>query len=218
MDSTNGTKELFIFDLDGTLVDAYKAIEQSLNFTRKKLGYSKVSYAAVKKNIGNGDRNFIAVFFPPQDVENALALYRRHHKGALKKYSYLKPYAKVLLLRLKQGKKITAIASNRPAAYTKVIIKAVGIDKYLDYVLCADQINSLKPKPKILYEILKKFKIKKHQAVYVGDMDVDMQTAERAKIEALFIAGGSSSIKDVKKYKNKKVIYSLKDVLKYCRN
>jgi len=36
------SKKIFIFDLDGTLVDAYRAIEDSLNYTRKKLGYPKV--------------------------------------------------------------------------------------------------------------------------------------------------------------------------------
>jgi phosphoglycolate phosphatase-like HAD superfamily hydrolase len=33
-----------IFDLDGTLIDAYQAIEKSLNFTLRSLGYKKVSY------------------------------------------------------------------------------------------------------------------------------------------------------------------------------
>ncbi len=207
-------KKLFIFDLDGTLTDAYRAIEKSLNFTRSKLGYEPVSFNAVKKNIGNGDRNFVAAFFPEQSVDTALALYRAHHKKSLKKYAKMKPYARMLLYNLKRKKKLVALATNRPAYYTNIVLTSLKVKRYFDYVLCADQIKSLKPNPKILHLILKKLKIKKHEAVYSGDMDVDMETAFRAGVDAVFIAGGSSSMKEVSSYKNKKIVYSLRNFLK----
>ena len=90
-------KKLFIFDLDGTLADAYKAIFRSLNYVRAKLGYSPVSFGAAKANVGNGVKAFIESFFPKGKVEAALKLYRAHHKKSLKKYAQPKPYAKMLL-------------------------------------------------------------------------------------------------------------------------
>ncbi|MCP4650456.1 MAG: HAD family hydrolase [PVC group bacterium] len=205
-------KKLFIFDLDGTLVDAYRAIVNSLNFTRKKLGYDPIDYETAKKNIGHGDRPFVDVFFQKHQQEEAVAIYRKHHKAAVKKDSRLKPYAKKLLYYLKQKKKIVAIATNRPARYTDIIIKALGIKKYFDYVLCADEINSWKPKPKILQEVLRWTGVVKSVAVYAGDMGVDMEAAKRAKMDAIFVVGGSSSLKEVKQYKNKTVVHSLKEL------
>ena len=210
-------KKLFIFDLDGTLADAYKAIEKSLNFTRFKLGYELVAFDIVKKNIGNGDKNFVAAFFAKHSVDEALQIYRTHHKKSLKKYARLKPYARMLLYNLKRKKKLVALATNRPEYYTNIVITSLGIKKYFDYVLCADQIKSLKPNPKILNMILKKLKVKKEEAVYAGDMDVDMETARRANIDAVFVTRGSSSLKQVSQYKNKKVIHLLKDFIPlYC--
>lgn len=207
-------KKLFIFDLDGTLVDAYRAIEKSLNFTRRLLKLPPVSYGKIKKNIGRGDKNFVKTFFPGANAKPALEIYREHHKGALKKYARLKPNAKKLLFILKRKHKIVSIASNRPAAYTHIIVKKTGIGKYLDFVLCADEINSLKPKPKIIELILKKFKTNKEDALYAGDMDIDLETAIRAGVDPVFVLGGSSRLSDVAKYSDKKVVRSLTQIAK----
>ena len=207
-------KKLFIFDLDGTLADAYRAIEKSLNFTRLKLGYDTVSFDLVKKNIGYGDKNFIAVFFSKHSVDKALAIYRAHHKKSLKKYAKMKPYARMLLYNLKRKKKLVALATNRPSYYTNIVLTCLRVKKYFDYVLCADEIKSLKPNPKILYLVLKKLKVSKREAVYSGDMDVDMETAKRAEVDAVFIAGVSSSVSYVRSYKNKKIVCSLREFFK----
>ncbi|MCG2712128.1 MAG: HAD family hydrolase, partial [Candidatus Omnitrophica bacterium] len=164
-----------------------------------------------KKNIGNGDKNFVAAFFPKHSVDAATALYRAHHKKSLKKYAKMNPCARMLLYNLKRKKKLVALATNRPACYTDIVLTSLKIKKYFDYVLCADQIKSLKPNPKILHLILKKLKIEKHEAAYSGDMDVDMETAYRARVDAVFINGGSSSTKEVISYKNKKIVYSLRN-------
>ncbi len=208
----NKIKKLFIFDLDGTLVDAYQAISESLNYCRRKFGYEPIDFEVVKSNIGHGDRGFVSEFFPKKEVEQALALYRKHHKSALKKYARLKPYAKMMLYNLKRRKKFLAIASNRPEAYTDIVVKALGIKKYFDFILCADEINSLKPSPKILFKVLEKLNVQLEDAIFAGDMDVDMETAQRAKMDALFVVGGSSSIKQVKKYKNKQIVNVLKEI------
>lgn len=212
MNLTN-EKKLFIFDLDGTLVDAYEAIEKSVNFALKKFNLPGTTYNEVKRKVGRGDRLFMKEFFQKGDIDKVLKIYRAHHAKALLRYTKLRPYAKRLLYALKRKKKLLAIASNRPYYFTDIILKKLGIRKYFDAVLCADNINSLKPDPKILYAVIKKLGVKKEDAVYVGDMDIDVETAKRARMDAIFITGGSSPLSSVKKYKNKKTARSLKDIL-----
>ncbi len=207
-------KKLFIFDLDGTLADAYRAIEKSLNFTRNKIGLSKVSYREAKRKVGRGDRIFMETFFPPETIKEALRIYRRHHKQSLKIHSRLRPYAKQMLTQLKRKDKLTAIASNRPKLFTNLILRTLGIRKYFDMVLCADEIKSNKPNPKILNLLIKKIGVAKREAVFVGDMDIDLETAKRASIDVVFVKGGSSHLSAAGKYKNAKIISSLKEILK----
>jgi len=208
-------KKLFIFDLDGTLVDAYKAIADTLNYVRVQFGHEKVPFGTIKRNIGYGDKNFVACFFKKSELAYALAMYRKQHKQSLRKYAKLKPYSRLLLFRLKQRGKLLAIASNRPSQYTDIVLRALDVKKYFDYILCANQVKALKPDPKILHQVLKKIKIRKEDAVYAGDMDVDMETAKRARIDALFITGGSCTINEVRKYKHKRIVKSLKDILSF---
>ena len=206
-------KKLFIFDVDGTLADAYKAIEKSLNFTLRELGYPPVAtYHDVKRKVGRGEKFFMHAFFTERDFKRALEIYQIHHKKSIMRYAELKPYSRWLLYTLKRKRKIVAIASNRPHYYTNLILKKLKILKYLDYIVCADDVKRLKPHPKILNTVLKRFKIKKKEVVYIGDMDVDLETAAQAGIDAVFVKGGSSYLKDVKKYKNKKIVSSLKEI------
>ncbi|MFH1767577.1 MAG: HAD family hydrolase [Candidatus Omnitrophota bacterium] len=206
-------KKLFIFDLDGTLADAYRAIEKSLNFALEKFAYKPVAFSEVKKKVGGGDRLFIEEFFLPKDVEPALAIYRRDHKETLKAYSRCRPYAKMLLLRLRRRGKKIAIASNRPFAYTDIVLKKTGIKKYIDDTLCADMVKRRKPHPEMLRLLLKRFRLKPKEAVYIGDMAIDLEAARRGRIDALFVSGGSGTKQEARKFKKVKIVSSLKEVL-----
>jgi phosphoglycolate phosphatase len=206
-------KKIFIFDLDGTLADAYKAIEKSLNYARLKFGLEKVSFRQVKINVGRGDEKFINTFFTKDIAKEALKIYRSNHKRSLALYSSLRPQALVLLKALKKRNKIIALASNRPSPFTRIILESNGILKYFDYVLCADEVKRLKPNPKILKVILGRFKLKPSFAVYIGDMAIDLETAKRAGIDAVFVAGGSSSYKEALRYRRVKAIRNLKSIL-----
>ncbi|MDD5070978.1 MAG: HAD family hydrolase [Candidatus Omnitrophica bacterium] len=206
-------KQLFIFDLDGTLVNAYSAIEKSLNYALKTLGYDSVSLDTVKKSVGTGDLNFVKLFFKTADVDRALKIYRKQHKADLARFCRLAPYAKQVLNTLKRRKKIIAVASNRPRFYSDILINRLDIKKYFNFVVCADELSALKPNPKMINYLVKKFSVKKDQTVFIGDMDIDLETAKRAKVSAVYVSGGSSALSSVKKYK-KVVAADLRDVLK----
>jgi len=210
-------KSLYIFDLDGTIVDAYPAITDSLNFTRIALGYGKVSPQKVKRSVGYGDENFIGQFFKKDDFEIGLEIFYEHHKLTLVKMAKPMPGAITVLSRLKKRGKILAVASNRPSLYTNILLTRLKLKKYFKLVCCGDELKDLKPHPKMINTIIKRFKVNKQEAVYIGDMDIDLETAKRAGIDAVFITTGSSSLKDVLKYKDKKVISNLEKLLQlYC--
>ena len=58
--------KLIIFDLDGTLVNAYPAIVQSFNFMRRKFGWPPVGERAIRRAVGWGDRNLLRPFVKEQ--------------------------------------------------------------------------------------------------------------------------------------------------------
>ncbi len=206
--------KLVIFDLDGTLIDAYLAIEKSLNFTRCCFGYPPVSYDKVKRAVGLGDKIFISQFVKPAEVEKALAVYREHHQLSLLRYSRVKPQGcQVLAALRKRGIKL-AVASNRPTKFSQILVRHLELDKYFDLVLCADKKRELKPAPFLLKKILKRFKISHADALYVGDMIYDIEAGNNAGIRAVGILGGSGTRKELAAKKPYKIITNLKQLLK----
>lgn len=203
-----------IFDLDGTLIDAYQAIEKSLNFTLRSLGYQPVSYDRARRAVGRGDRNFIALFVKAADVSKGLAIYRKHHHGSLQQYSTLKPQTMRVLSALQQQGIKLAVASNRPTKFSHVLIRHLDLEKYFDLIVCADKKHELKPEPYLLKKVLKQFKIKPAAALYVGDMVYDIAAGKNAGIKVVAILGGSGSRKELEQLRPYKIINKLSALLK----
>ena len=192
-------KKLFIFDLDGTLVNAYAAIISSFNFTMRSLSAPVQSELTIKKAVGWGDQKLLEPFVSPKDLKKALGVYRRHHLQTLKTKTHWLPAAKELLCCLKRKGKRLAIASNRPARFTRIILKSLGASKFFDKVLCADQLKFGKPNPLILHRLIKAFGVLKQDVLYVGDMTIDVETGKRAGVATAAVATGSSTFLELKK-------------------
>ncbi len=207
--------KVIIFDLDGTIVDAYKAIHESINFTLKEFGYPPVSEGRAKKTVGLGDVNFIRAFFKDKDVEGALKIYRHHHKSSLVKYSKAKPGAKkVLGLLKKRGYKL-AVASNRPKRFSNILLKCLDLKKYFSVVMCGKNKEDIKPKPTLLLAIMRRLKCNREDAAYVGDMTIDVQAGRNAGVKTIAVTGGSSTRAELKRVGPSKIISSLKEILKF---
>jgi len=206
--------KLIIFDLDGTLVDAYGAITRSFNFTMQKLNYPKLDNLIIRRQVGWGDENLLKPFVNSKDLPRALKIYRVHHKKALLRHSRLFPYVKILLRLLKHKGYKLAIASNRPTRFSWILIRHLGIDKYFDFILCADKLQHIKPHPEILNKVINKFHLLPRQTLYVGDMAIDVQAAHRAGVESVIVTTGSSSKQEIKKERPYRLIGKIIELLK----
>lgn len=209
--------KLVIFDLDGTLVDAYEAIIKSVHFTLSKMGYPEASRLRIRRAVGWGDKRLLGVFVKEKDIESALVIYRKHHRTSLRSSIKLLPYANEILQYLtKHGFKI-AIASNRPTEFTGIILRRLALEKYFDYVLCADRLGRGKPDPEILLKIIKKLRVRPSEVVYVGDMAIDVKTAHRAKVRGIAVSGGSSTLREIKEARPFKIIKNLASLKNFSR-
>lgn len=195
-----------IFDLDGTLADAYKAVERSMNYALTHAGFPKVSAYTIKRSVGWGDKHLIEGFVGKKHAPQVLASYRRHHKGSLKAGVTFLPGAKQILKYLDDNGYLLAIASNRPTRFTRIILKVLKIENHFDYVLCGDKIDRPKPYPDILKLILKKFKLRNQDALYVGDMTIDVKTGNRARVRTVAVLTGSSTRAEIQALKPFKTI------------
>lgn len=206
--------KLIIFDLDGTLVDAYGPISQSFNYAMHKLGYPRKKCSVIRRAVGWGDANLLKPFVRASDLKTAVSLYRRHHQKSLLAGSCLLPGAKKTLEALKKKGYLLAVASNRPTKFSRILIRHLGLDGYFDYVLCADKLKFAKPHPQILNKIRRKFSLGPGEALYVGDMSIDAQAGRRAGLRTVIVSGGSSTKSQIRKERPWRIIPGVGGLLK----
>jgi len=206
--------KLIIFDLDGTLIDAYEAITKSFNFAMKRFGYRRQSRILIRRAVGWGDTQLLNAFVPKKDLVGVLETYRRHHLKSLLKYSKVFPGVHRLLADFKaQGYKL-AVASNRPTMFSLLLINHLKLNRYFDYILCADKLKAGKPHPEILRRIMDRFSLKPSETLYVGDMIIDAQAGRRARVRTAVVTTGSSSVREIRLEKPWKIIKRIKDLPK----
>ena len=198
--------KLIIFDLDGTLIDAYGAINRSFNFTMKHFGYPEQSGPVIRGAVGWGDKQLLKPFVAQSDLDKVLKVYRKHHKTSLVKYSRVFPGVVRLLSGLKAKGYKLAVASNRPTRFSLILLRHLGLKFYFDYILCADRLKAGKPNPQILHKIIDKFSLNLADALYVGDMVIDAQAGRRAGVKTVIVTTGSSSAAEIRREKPWKVI------------
>lgn len=204
--------QLAVFDLDGTLVDAYQAITDSINFMLGKMGRPHQDLRTVTRSVGHGVDGLIRCFIEDERADEALKIFRAHHDQRLRRNIRLQPGARTLLTALKKRGCRMAIASNRPAVFCRIILEQLGIDHYFDWVVCGDMVKRPKPYPDVLRAILQASGIKASRAIYVGDMTVDVLCGRRAKVFTVAVSTGSSTLADLKVLKPDLIISKLSEL------
>ncbi|MBF0485916.1 MAG: HAD family hydrolase [Candidatus Omnitrophica bacterium] len=206
---------LVVFDLDGTLVDAFHAIADSINFMLAEMGLPPQGFLKIKRSVGWGVNSLVNSFVDARQVPRALRIFRAHHDQRLRQKIKLLPGVKSLLPFLKEKGCVLAVASNRPSVFCHIIMKQAGIDHYFDHVICGDLVKRPKPYPDMIQEILKASKKKPSQTLYVGDMTVDVECGRRARVLTLAIPTGSCTKKELKKAKPHRLIRRISEVRRF---
>ncbi len=188
-----------MFDLDGTLINAYKAIHETLNYTFKQLGYNKEeTYESVKRAVGLGDKKFVEKFFKPMDIEKALKIYNEYQVRIIKDKAFLMSGVENLLSYLKNKGIFLAVTSNRPSISGFSLLENLGIQNYFQKITFGDMVENPKPHPQMIKNTLQFFHIEKHQVIFVGDMTIDIQTGKNADVFTVAVSTGSSYFEELK--------------------
>jgi len=182
-----------IFDFDGTLVDSYDAIAQSLNHVRTAHSLPPLETSRITAMVGHGLEHLIAEAVGPEHVENGVRLFRESYGGLCEKQTSLLPTVKETLEELDRRGYMMGIASNKPSYFARPILQALEIDHLFEEVLGPNDVGKPKPDPEMLELILMRFGLSPDEVLYVGDMTLDIEVARRAAVSIYALPTGSAS-------------------------
>jgi phosphoglycolate phosphatase len=182
--------DLFIFDLDGTLIDSVGDIADSLNETLAEYGLPPYDDGRVAGFIGSGVKELIRRALPARmhgELDEVVAKYRaRYLKWPTRRttlYLGVKPTLEAL-----PGEK--AVATNKPGALARRIVDELGIAGLFSAVLGEDDVGRTKPDPLIVDLLRGKSGAAKRRTLYVGDSLVDADTADAAGVDLALVTYG----------------------------
>ena len=189
------TYSTYIFDLDGTLLDTLADLAASVNFALHTHGLPEHSLDDVRRFVGNGVRKLMERAVPDGTdnplFEEAFATFRQHYMAH--SLDTTRPYEGIpeTLAALKARGCHLAVVSNKMMAATQALCTHFFPDT-IDVAIGEDEAAGIckKPAPDTVIAALKALGVGKEQAVYVGDSDVDIQTARNAGLPCISVLWG----------------------------
>lgn len=181
-----------VFDLDGTLVDSYGAIADSLNHARRAYGLSDLGEDHVRRVVGRGLESLIAEHVGADRVEPGVALFRERYAAVFARQTSALPEVPATLAAVHALGIRMAVASNKPARFSRAILETLELAAWFDTVEGPDTVGSTKPEPEMVRRCLDVMGVARASAMYVGDMVLDVETADRAGVAVVLVTGGSS--------------------------
>ncbi len=187
------TYKTYIFDLDGTLLDTLNDLHASCNYALRTHGMPERSLEEVRQFVGNGVKKLMERAIP-NGLENplfeeTLQTFRQHY--LLHNLDTTLPYPGIMemLQQLKaQGKRI-AVVSNKFYAATQDLCKHFFGDTIQVAIGEREDIKK-KPAPDTVLEALRQLQVTRQDAVYVGDSEVDVETARNSGIPCISVLWG----------------------------
>lgn len=180
-------KELFIFDIDGTLIDSAAVDQRAFQAALREMGHD-YALEDLRWSFGMPGREALKKL-GVADIERTVS---RWEQLAYEHLHEIKPYDGVFevltQLRARGGK--LGIVTSRTRRQFRDGIAPLGIAPYFDEVVCADDVPRPKPAPDGLTECVARLGGTEQTAVYVGDSLYDMQCAKAAGVESALALWG----------------------------
>lgn len=185
--------KLAIFDMDGTILNTLDDLADSMNHCLRVYGLAERSLQEIRMFLGNGIHWLVECSVPDgtdaetlEKVYQTFLVYYKDH-CAMK----TRPYEGIpeVLQSLRRAGVLTAVVSNK-ADYAVKILCEDYFKGMLDFSVGELEGRRRKPYPDSVNAVLERFGMAKEDAVYIGDSEVDFQTAQNAGLDVIMVGWG----------------------------
>lgn len=186
-----------IFDLDGTLLNTLADLADSCNYVLAAKGHQVYPVEQYKKFVGNGAAILMKRIHPEgtsqAELDDSLARFSEYYSAH--KDIKTAPYEGIpeLLGSLKQKGIRLCVLSNKPHEISTQIVKQYFGEDTFDIIMGKSADFPVKPDPTSCLYLIDKLGLEKKDVLYIGDSNVDMQTARNAGLTKCGVCWGFRS-------------------------
>jgi phosphoglycolate phosphatase len=202
-----------LFDFDGTLADSFAAITASTNHVRRQYGLPELPEAEVRSFVGFGLEHLLKQLVPTAAPADAVTAYRAHHATVARQLTTLLPGVAATIDALGRRGYLLAVCSNKAVRFTTDLCHHFFPVGTFAAVLGPEDVAAPKPDPAMVLEGCRRLSVSTDEAVYVGDMSVDVETGKRAKVTTWLVPGGAVGVEAAKAAGPDRVLASFAEIL-----
>lgn len=190
------TRDTVLFDLDGTLLDTLADLADATNYALREMSFPERTLDEVRAFVGNGVYHQIGHAVPAgtsdEDIARTIDIYRPYYAAHASIKTALYDGIPALLDALSARGCPMAVISNKFDAAVKDL-QGVYFSRWIPKDLCIGEMlpaRRKKPAPDSVFDAMKLLGVQPERCVYVGDSEVDFETAKNAALPFIGCAWG----------------------------
>lgn len=205
-----------IFDMDGTILNTLEDLKNATNYSLRQFGMPERSLEEVRMFVGNGIRKLVERAVPAGTSEEKIAqvfdVFLEYYE--IHSADNTSPYPGILELveKLKKSGIKTAVSTNK----ADVPAQELGREYFkgiFDLIVGQQDGLKVKPAPDSVNKILSILDIQKKDAIYIGDSDVDVQTAKNSGLDFIGVSWGFRGREFLEKNGAKNIVDNANEIL-----
>lgn len=203
---------VYLFDVDGTLVDSAADICGAIQGVLANTPQNQVSDTFLRGYIGRHLIDLFEDLFPaytPEQIEGLIVEYRKTYPARNHANTVCYPGIQEVLQRL-PGRKSTATTKGTPT--TRIVLEKFGLLPYFDHVQGTDGFPA-KPNPDVIFRALEALKAKPEECLFVGDSAADMEAAKRAGVQSCAVTYGYGRREELARWNPDYLVNDLQELL-----
>lgn len=206
----------YLFDFDYTLVDSSKGIVICFRHVLDRQQYTDITDEAIKRTIGKTLRESFSILTGITDPDQLSALQKEYSEEAdihMNANTLLFPETISVLTRLKeQGAKI-GIVSTKYRFRIEGFLKDFFPPDFFDVIIGGEDVESHKPSPEGIFLAIERLGCAPEETLYVGDSEVDGQTAQAAGVYFAGVLTGMTTAEELRLFPHRAILSNLNDLL-----
>lgn len=205
-----------IFDMDGTILNTLEDLKNATNYSLRQFGMPERSLEEVRMFVGNGIRKLVERAVPAGTSEEKITqvfdVFLEYYE--IHSADNTSPYPGILELveKLKKSGIKTAVSTNK----ADVPAQELGREYFngiFDLIVGQQDGLKVKPAPDSVNKILSILDIQKKDAIYIGDSDVDVQTAKNSGLDFIGVSWGFRGREFLEKNGAKNIVDNANEIL-----
>ncbi|HSP32941.1 MAG TPA: HAD-IA family hydrolase [Thermoanaerobaculia bacterium] len=208
-----------LFDLDGTLVDSYAALADAVNHALRTHGLQEIDTGRIRHLVGDGIEALLQRALKNDNVPASVtAAFESRYDEVCCTASRVLDDVDATLEELTGAGVPMGVCTNKPTFFSKKILDWLKLSAHFRAIVGPDLAGARKPDGRHVVRALEEMGCTTRDALFVGDMPIDVAAARNAGIDVAVVPTGSSSYEQLVGARPDYILDRLSDLVHIVRS